>query len=269
MSAIRSSQKGKNAASFRFEVAPEEKKMEPFLWKLLMLTALTYFIWSEKISIDIGPFSVRKTMVEQQFSQRKTDFMSLLGFHETRNTGVLLDNQVIDNLTFALDPTYQERYEIPGDVVQPRMERCALFVKRFSPVAIAEMRCYGIPASILLAQALLASDAGENDQSVKANNFFQRPCKAGQCRSDHFPLTVDPEATGLMDVFPNLWGSFRAQSLYLKNTAPYAILVSAGNHDYRKWADYLNKAGYSTDAQYGEKLVALVYSLHLDRYDRR
>jgi hypothetical protein len=218
----------KNVASYRFESAPAEEKVESFLWKLLLLSALAYFVWSETISIQVGPMSIRKTEVVSQFSRHKTDFLSLIGFQSRATSGVVLEGDVAGNLTFLIDPTYAARHGVDAATVQQRMQQCAFFVKRFSPVAIAEMRKYGVPASILLAQALLASNAGEAAEAKETNNYFQRNCTLPHCQADHFPDPKDLENTVLLDIYPNLWGSFRAQSQFFQNNEPYANLLQAG-----------------------------------------
>ncbi len=259
----------KNVASYRFESAPVEEKVESFLWKLLLLSALAYFVWSERISIQIGPMTIRKTEVVEQLSRHKTDFLSLIGFQSHSTPSVVLEGDIADNLTFAIDPTYAERHGIEAATVQRSMQQCAFFVKRFSPVAIAEMRKYGVPASILLAQALLASNAGEAAVARETNNYFQRNCTLPHCQADHFPDPKDLENTALLDIYPNLWGSFRAQSHFFQHTEPYANLIQAGEMDFGVWANTLAVTGYSTDDQYAAKLLALIHALQLRSFDTR
>jgi len=52
------------------------------------------------------------------------------------------------------------------------------YIKKYSPVAIAEMNRTGIPASIKLAQALHESNAGASHLSLESNNHFGIKCKS-------------------------------------------------------------------------------------------
>ena len=247
--------------TYQSDSISEEALLENFLWKLLLLTAMAYFVWSEKIAINIGPFSIQKTEIEQEFSLQKTGLLTLLGFNTEPRYGVMLESDLVDNLTFAIDPSFAKRHNINAATVDQRMQQCSLFVKRFRPVAIAEMRRFGIPASILLAQALLASNAGEDEIACKTNNFFLRNCSDPDCALDHEMAPASLEDAAFVEVFPNLWGSFRSQSLYLRGTEPFSNLLGK---DFQTWANALELSGYSTDPAYGKKLIALIYALKLN-----
>lgn len=46
------------------------------------------------------------------------------------------------------------------------------FIARLAPVAVQDMRKYGVPASLTLAQAILESNWGTSGLTQKANNLF-------------------------------------------------------------------------------------------------
>ncbi len=255
--------------SYHIEAQDYANKLEPFFWKLLLLSALVYFVWSDSISISIGlgPLSIEKTEMQRNFIQRKTDLFGLLGFCHEKSRGIRLEEDALDNLSFVLDPTYANRFGIPDEQVQARMERCSIFVKRFSPVAIAEMRRFGVPASIMLAQALLASNAGDDPICRETNNYFKRSCQPAACAAEHFADLESSDQIALVDEFSNLWGSFRAQSLFLTQTARFSDLLQLERNDFHAWAKGLESGGYSMDAQYSEKLIAIIQGLQLEDLD--
>ncbi len=257
-------------AAHPYEAAPVENKLESFLWKLLLLSALAYFVWTDAISIGIGPMSIEKTAMQRHTGQQNSDLFSLLGFSREKQRPIQLEEGAWDNLTPVIDPGYAARFSVPNEQVEQAVERCSVFVKRFSPVAIAEMRRYGVPASVMLAQALLASNAGEDPICRETNNYFLRSCQPTACKAAHFTdlESMDDMATEV-DVFPNLWGSFRAQSLFLKQTAPFSALFQLPRNDCRAWALGLESGAYSCDTQYGEKLLAVIQGLGLEAFDRR
>ena len=67
--------------------------------------------------------------------------------------------------------------EIQDDVTKTIKEKTykdksSKYVADFAEIAMEEMRIYGIPASITLAQGILESGAGEGELTRKANNHF-------------------------------------------------------------------------------------------------
>ncbi len=145
--------------------------------------------------------------------------------------------------------------------------RCQAFIQKFGPVAIAEMRRFKIPASILMAQALMESDAGCAMFVRESRNYFPRTCEHLECNAEHF---TDQEATvEHIHVFPGLWESFRAQCRHLTGNAALKNLIKSGETDFRVWARKLSKQNYSPDPKYAEKLIALIQAFDLDALDAR
>jgi len=68
--------------------------------------------------------------------------------------------------------------------------------------------------------------------------------------------------------YGNAWGSFRAHSQFLKTSKRYTSLFKLEPTDYRGWADGLAKNGYATDKKYGDKLIAVIKNMKLDRFDQ-
>lgn len=139
------------------------------------------------------------------------------------------------------------------------------YVQRFAPVAQAEMNKFGIPASIILAQALLESEAGNSELAVEANNHFGIKCFSKKCKKDHCMNATDDTHKDFFIKYSNAWSSFRAHSKFLKGTPRYASLFK--KKDYRSWAKGLAAAGYATDKQYGDKLIRIIETMKLDQYD--
>src|SRR5204862_3694687 len=52
------------------------------------------------------------------------------------------------------------------------------YVNQYKDVAMNNMKNYGIPASIILAQGILESGAGNGDLALSANNHFGIKCHA-------------------------------------------------------------------------------------------
>jgi flagellum-specific peptidoglycan hydrolase FlgJ len=59
-----------------------------------------------------------------------------------------------------------------------RLTNTEQYIKRFKSVAVQEMKRYGIPASITLAQGILESASGNSELSRLHNNHFGIKCKS-------------------------------------------------------------------------------------------
>lgn len=247
-------------------------KQETLVWKLLLLTALTYLVWSDRISITLAPFG--GDGMEQVSAQRTSQ--SLFGLASTSLTAsakpaakrVTLPAGPLQNSTLAIDPAFAQRNSVPVMEARERLVKCQDYVERFAPVAVAEMQKYGIPASMILAQGLLESDAGESALAQKTNNHFGVKCFSKQCHKGHCANFTDDSHKDFFIKYTNAWGSFRAHSQFLKTSKRYAPLFKLDHGDYRGWANGLTQAGYATDKKYGEKLIAVIQNMKLDRFDR-
>ena len=250
--------------------AAEEGIQEQILWKLVVITALAYLLWSDKISIVLGPVSDENTVSTSQ-AVRASFLDMAVAQHPQRSQKtdihIELAPGTLNNTTFAIDPAYAKRNRIDREEVAVRESKCRDYVERFAPIAMAEMRKFGIPASIILAQGLLESDAGESRLSQTTNNHFGMKCFSKQCKKGHCANFSDDSHKDFFVKYGNAWSSFRDHSEFLKKTKRYRSLFQFEPGDYKNWAIGLEQSGYATDKQYAEKLMALIHSLGLHRYD--
>ena len=139
------------------------------------------------------------------------------------------------------------------------------YIARYSGMAVDQMKKYGIPASITLAQGLLESDAGRSTLATKCNNHFGIKChndwKGRKMYHD------DDERQECFRCYSSPEDSYRDHSLFLANGARYKSLFKLGTTDYKGWAKGLKAAGYATSPTYANKLIELIERYGLDRYD--
>lgn len=140
------------------------------------------------------------------------------------------------------------------------------YIERFHKIAIDEMRQFGIPASISLAQGLIESRAGTSKLAKSNNNHFGLKCFSKRCGKGHCSNFTDDTHKDFFRKFPSPWESWRAHSQLLAS-GRYAKLKRHG-HDYRAWAYGLKSVGYATDRSYAEKLIGMIERYDLDKYDR-
>ena len=139
------------------------------------------------------------------------------------------------------------------------------YISRYADIAVDEMKKYGIPASITLAQGLLESDAGRSSLATKCNNHF-----GIKCHSDWKGPTMrhdDDARNECFRCYGSAAESFQDHSLFLVNGARYKSLFSLGPKDYEGWAKGLKAAGYATNPSYAVRLIDIIERYGLDRYD--
>lgn len=140
------------------------------------------------------------------------------------------------------------------------------YIKRYAKIAQQEMREYGIPASISLAQGLIESRAGTSKLAVSNNNHFGMKCFSKNCKKGHCSNFTDDTHKDFFRKFPSAWESWRAHSQLLAS-GRYTKLKRHGR-DYRAWAYGLKSCGYATDRTYAEKLIGIIERYDLHKYDR-
>lgn len=154
------------------------------------------------------------------------------------------------------DPGYFKKFTISSTTE---------YIETFAEIAQYEMRAFGIPASITLAQGILESGSGKGQLTKKTNNHFGIKCHTGWQGEYDFH---DDDAKGeCFRKYNHPMFSFRDHSIFLASRSRYAFLFNYRRDDYKKWAYGLRQAGYATDKKYPEKLITLIQNYNLDEYD--
>jgi flagellum-specific peptidoglycan hydrolase FlgJ len=118
------------------------------------------------------------------------------------------------------------------------------YIKRFVRVAVLEMKRYGIPASISIAQGILESNAGGSRLCLVQNNHFGIK-KGGKYRW-----------------YKSAWDSWRHHSEVL--SVKYKHLQGGTVED---WAQGLQDAGYAKDSSYASQLLDIIRICELKKFD--
>lgn len=148
----------------------------------------------------------------------------------------------------------------------PNLDEATLdYIEEYNDIAILEMISYHIPASITLAQGILESQSGKSRLSVKGNNHFGVKCHSSW---EGKRLYHDDDARQeCFRKYDHPLSSFRDHSLFLYEKDRYANLFTLDIKDYKGWAHGLKKAGYATDPKYPAKLINLIDTYELYKYD--
>jgi flagellum-specific peptidoglycan hydrolase FlgJ len=142
-----------------------------------------------------------------------------------------------------------------------------LYVYQYKNIAMANMKQYGIPASIILAQGILESGAGRGDLAKNSNNHFGIKCHAGW--TGESVNHDDDSAQECFRKYGNPAESFKDHALFLTGRSRYAKLFEYSKGDYKAWAQGLRAAGYATDPKYPDKLISYIERYNLHQYDSK
>lgn len=138
------------------------------------------------------------------------------------------------------------------------------FCKRFEQTVVHERKKFGIPSSVILANAILHSYAGKRNLTIEANN--------------HFALQVTPDWRGAVirskgknyRQYETAWSSFRDHSLFLSHGKYANLSRQFAATDYKSWARAIQKLGYATDIPHlGTELVKTIEKYQLQKFDAR
>ena len=141
------------------------------------------------------------------------------------------------------------------------------YIYQFKDIAMGNMKNYGIPASIILAQAILESGAGRGDLAKNANNHFGIKCHIGWIGES--VKHDDDAAQECFRKYENPSESFQDHALFLTGRSRYATLFEFSKGDYKAWAKGLRAAGYATDPKYPDKLISYIERYNLQEYDNQ
>ncbi|HMS97341.1 MAG TPA: glucosaminidase domain-containing protein [Saprospiraceae bacterium] len=146
------------------------------------------------------------------------------------------------------------------------------YIDQFKELAVVEMHRSGIPASIILAQALHESQYGMSRLATEANNHFGIKCKSYWVGKTYYHKDDDFNRDGqLIESCFRSYGSalesYVDHSNFLMSTVHYLPLFNYEHTDYKSWASGLKSCGYATDQKYAQKLITKIEKYELNKFD--
>jgi murein DD-endopeptidase MepM/ murein hydrolase activator NlpD len=132
-----------------------------------------------------------------------------------------------------------------------------------------QMRLYGIPASVTLAQGILESASGNSQLARNENNHFGiKADKTWLNNGGKYALYSDDKPNEKFCSYGSVADSYTHHSQFLKNNPRYAKCFQLAADDYKGWANGLQSAGYASSKQYSQSLISLIERNGLDKYDK-
>ncbi len=146
------------------------------------------------------------------------------------------------------------------------------YINTYATLAQSESQRSNIPASIILGQGILESSKGMAPLALNSNNHFGIKCKSDWTGQKYFHFDDDEDENGRLvkscfRVYGTVEESYIDHTNFLLERPHYQELFSYGVKDYLNWAKGLKRCGYATDKKYAEKLIRIIETNQLYRFD--
>lgn len=144
------------------------------------------------------------------------------------------------------------------------------YADKYAEYAMEQMRRYGIPASVTLAQGIIESSNGQSQLARNENNHFGiKATQSWIAGGGKYGLYTDDKPNEKFCSYGSVSNSYEHHSQFLKNNQRYAGCFKLSPDDYRGWAKGLEKAGYATAGKYASNLVGIIEKNDLQKYDQQ
>ncbi len=213
-------------------------------FKLSLLTLILVFLYKKELSVNL------KIGSKEPKKEIKDNKITIATNNATEDIPLSI---------FGTGGTFRRKTE-----EMPTIEEATkiAYLKRFAQVAVAEHRKFGIPASLILANAFRQSYAGQRDFATRSNNHFGLPC------TDDWLGAGDKYGEDCMRHYESAWVSFRDHSAVL-NSGKFANLKQFSDRDYKAWAKGLQDNGYpSNSAHLADDLIKIIETYRLYQLDK-
>jgi flagellum-specific peptidoglycan hydrolase FlgJ len=167
-----------------------------------------------------------------------------------------------------VDPNGKTLRSLNSNTRKPRPANVKAFIIKTLQSAKSVKLKYGIPVSIIIAQAALESGWGGH---VKDNAYFGIKAHNTSATTTSFKTTefVNGKKVSISDAFrayKNFEEAAQDYGKFLTANARYKAAFTYKNNP-EKFADQLQTAGYATDPLYAKKLKSIISTYYLNEYD--
>jgi murein DD-endopeptidase MepM/ murein hydrolase activator NlpD len=150
------------------------------------------------------------------------------------------------------------------------MSKNSEYAAKYAEVAQEQMRRYGIPASVILAQAILESRNGQSELSQLGNNHFGiKATKAWLNAGGDYLVYDDDKPNEKFCKYNSVADSYEHLSKFLAAGTRYAQCFKLSPDDYKGWTKGIERAGYATNGGYAKSLQNIIEANNLQRYDQQ
>lgn len=144
------------------------------------------------------------------------------------------------------------------------------YAERYAEYSMEQMRRYGIPASVILAQGILESSNGQSRLALTENNHFGiKATPEWIAEGGRYGLYTDDRPNEKFCSYDSVGDSYEHHSRFLKENGRYARCFTLAPDDYKRWTQGLEQAGYATGGHYAASLQQIIERNGLQEYDRQ
>lgn len=138
------------------------------------------------------------------------------------------------------------------------------YIDQYAEYAMEQMRRYGIPASVTLAQGIIESANGKSTLAETANNHFG----VKGTFNGAYVVANDDKPNEKFKKYDNVGQSYEDHSKVLMASRYQQYVSSLSPDDYKGWAAGIKKGGYATDSNYVSTIVGVIEGNNLQKYDQ-
>jgi LysM repeat protein len=149
------------------------------------------------------------------------------------------------------------------------------YIQQHQKIAVQQAQNTGIPASILLSQAILESNAGKNHLVLRGNNHFALKCgndwmgETYNVIADEYDSNGDLTASCFRTYHSNeaSYQDFAAFLSHYNQANRFGFLFKLPKNDYQAWAYGIEQSLHPQQKGYSTQLVHLIEDYKLTRFD--
>ena len=150
------------------------------------------------------------------------------------------------------------------------MSKNQSYADKYAEAAMEQMKRYGIPASVTLAQGMLESSNGESELSRLGNNHFGIKATASWLKNGgEYLVYTDDKPNEKFCKYSSVADSYEHHSKFLANNQRYAMCFQLSPDDYKGWTKGIAKAGYASGMGYATDLQDIIELNGLQKYDQQ
>ncbi len=150
------------------------------------------------------------------------------------------------------------------------MSKNQTYADQYAEAAMEQMKRYGIPASVILAQGILESSNGESELSRLGNNHFGIKATASWLKNGgEYLIYTDDKPNEKFCKYDSVADSYEHHSRFLANNQRYAQCFKLSPDDYKGWTTHIAKAGYASGMGYATSLQQIIERNGLQKYDQQ
>ncbi len=138
------------------------------------------------------------------------------------------------------------------------------YIEQYAEYAMVQMRRYGIPASITLAQGIIESADGKSTLANTANNHFG----VKGTFNGNYVLADDDKPNERFKKYDNVGQSYEDHSKVLMSQRYQQYVRNLPPDDYKGWANGIKKGGYASANSYVSTVVNVIEGANLQRFDQ-